>query len=75
MHDAIALERLGIPAVSLVTDVFTNTGRAMAQLMGVPDFPFVLVEHPLSSLRPEEIRRRAQRAAPEVRRLLTPGNP
>lgn len=73
MHDAILFERLGIPAVSLVTHVFTNTGRSMAELMGVPDFPFVVVEHPLSSLTPSEIRTRAIAAAPVVRKLLTTG--
>lgn len=73
MHDAILFERLGIPAVSLVTHVFTDTGRSMAELMGMPDFPFVVVDHPLSSLTPDEIQRRAIAAAPEVRRLLTTG--
>lgn len=73
MHDAILLETLGTPAVSLVTHVFTNTAQEMAQLMGVPEFPFVVVEHPLSSLVPDEIRRRAEKAAPQVQRLLLRG--
>ena len=70
MHDAILFERLGIPAVSLVTHVFTDTARSMAELMGLADFPFVVVEHPLSSLTPGEIRRRAAAIAPAVERLL-----
>ena len=73
MHDAILFERFGIPAVGLVTHVFTNTGRAMADLMGIPDFPFVVVDHPLSSLTRSEIRSRAIAAAPAVRKLLTTG--
>ncbi len=73
MHDAILFERLGTPGVSLVTHVFTATARSMAELMGVGDFPFVIVEHPLSSLTPEEINRRAAVIAPTVERLLLTG--
>jgi hypothetical protein len=38
----------------------------MAKRRGFPGYRFVLVEHPLSSARLEGIRRRAERALPDI---------
>ena len=66
MHNATELERLGIPTVALCTEPFDNTAKSMARRRGFPNYRYVLVEHPLSSARPEGIVRRAQKALPEV---------
>ena len=49
MHDGIEMERLGVPTASIITHVFLNTAKAMTRMMGVPDFEFVVAQHPLSS--------------------------
>ena len=39
-------------------------------MMGVPDYEYVVAQHPLSSLTDEECRHRAETLAPEVERIL-----
>jgi len=70
VHDGIEMEKLGIPTASIVTHVFRNTANAMTRMMGVPDFDYVIAEHPLSSLTDAEVKARAAQIAPEVERIL-----
>jgi hypothetical protein len=71
--DAVILEKAGIPAIAIVTDAFYTTAREMAELWGVPDFRFVMMPHPLASLTPEEIERRADELLGKVIALLQEG--
>ena len=68
------MEKLGIPTASIVTHVFINTANAMTKMMGVPDFEYVVAQHPLSNLTEEEVKERAAQLAPEVERILLGGN-
>ncbi|MFB3119530.1 MAG: hypothetical protein ACE1Y2_03265 [Stenotrophomonas maltophilia] len=70
MHDGIEMEKLGIPTASIITHVFKNTANAMTRMMGVPDFDYIIAEHPLSSLTDEQVKDRAAQLAPEVERIL-----
>ena len=70
MHDGIEMEKLGIPTATIITDVFDNTAKAMARMMGVPDFTYGVASHPLSSLTPEGITERARQLAPQVKKIL-----
>jgi hypothetical protein len=70
VHDGIEMEKLGIPTASIVTHVFVNTANAMTRMMGVPDFEYIVAQHPLSSLTDGEIKERAAQLAPEVERIL-----
>ena len=54
------MERLGLPTASIITHVFNNTAKAMTRMMGVPDFEYIVAEHPLSSLTDEQCRERAE---------------
>lgn len=42
----------------------------MARAYGVPDFPYVLVPHPVASLSALEIRQRAEDVVPRVLQIL-----
>lgn len=55
MLDGIKLERAGIPAVSIVTDLFVDTGREMAASHGVPDYRFLVMPHPIANLTEDEL--------------------
>jgi hypothetical protein len=68
--DAITLEKLGIPAVAVVTEPFVPTGTAMAELNGLPDYPFVVVPHPFGSLDEAAVRARADAALARIEALL-----
>jgi hypothetical protein len=74
VHDGIEMERLGIPTASIITHVFLNTAKAMTRMMGVPDYEFVVAEHPLSSLTDDECRARAESIADNVERILLGSN-
>jgi len=47
MHDAMACEDRGLPAVSLCTEPFMNAARDHAEACGNPDYQAVQVRYPL----------------------------
>jgi hypothetical protein len=69
------LEKAGIPAVPVLTDAFDSTAKEMAELWGVPDFRFVMMPHPLASLTPPDVERRANELVSKVLALLQNGQP
>ena len=70
MHDAIEFEKKNVPAAVICTEPFISSAKAMSKIGGIPDYPFVVVPHPLGSLGPEALRQRAVQAAPDVLRIL-----
>lgn len=65
------LERAGVPAVSICTDAFVVPARAMADVLGHPDFEFVTIPHPIASLSPAEIESTVRPVIADVVRILT----
>ena len=54
----------------LCTEPFIVTARNIASVMGMPDYPFAVLDHPIGSCTPEEIRQRAIVAADQAERIL-----
>ncbi|HZP35284.1 MAG TPA: hypothetical protein VFE48_02195 [Methylomirabilota bacterium] len=73
MLDGIVFEKAGMPAASIVTDVFQSTGHAMAQSWGVPEYKFLAMPHPIANLSEAELDARARAIAPEIVSLLLKG--
>ncbi len=73
MLDSIVFEQEGIPSASIITDVFTRTGQAMAHSWGLKAFRFLTMPHPIANLTGEELDQRAAAIAPEVVQLLLEG--
>ncbi len=73
MLDGIVFEKVGIPAASIITDVFESTGRAMAQAWGVPDYKYLAMPHPIANLTEAELDQRARAIVPEVVKLILQG--
>ena len=73
MLDGIVFEKVGMPAASIVTDVFEGTGHAMAQSWGVPEYKFLSMPHPIANLSEAELDARARAIAPEIVSLLLKG--
>jgi hypothetical protein len=71
--DGILLEKAGVPSVSIVTDVFEVTGRAMAEQWGLPYYRFLAMPHPIANLTEAELDQRAREIAPEVVKLILQG--
>tara|TARA_B100000029_G_scaffold190453_1_gene188325 strand:- start:9467 stop:9688 length:222 start_codon:yes stop_codon:yes gene_type:complete len=70
VHDGISFEKKGVPAAVICTEPFVTSAVAMSKMSGIPDYPFVVVPHPLGSLNQEELRDIALRAADEVEKIL-----
>ena len=73
MLDGIVFEKVGLPAASIITDVFEATGRAMAQSWGVPHYKFLAMPHPIANLTEAQLDQRAREIAPEIVKLLLQG--
>ena len=70
MHDGITFEQMGKRAVVLCTEPFTVTARNIARVLGLPDYPFVILEHPIGNCTPDEIRTKAELAANQAENIL-----
>jgi hypothetical protein len=74
LHDAVTAERLGVPAMAVMTERFESAAELMARVLGMPEYPFVIIGHPVSSASDDELRLKSGIAADGVRRLLlSPG--
>jgi hypothetical protein len=75
--DAITLERRGIPAAMVGAEKLVNTtGRGMAKLQGLPDFPLAIIAGHglLEAIRTDEERREvANDVAVQVANILLHG--
>jgi hypothetical protein len=53
-----------------MTDRFVSAAELMARVLGMPGYPFVIIEHPVSSASDDGLRDRARIALDGVRRML-----
>ena len=70
MADGIIFERLGVPAVSFITNALFQSSDAMARLQGAPGYRYPFCQHDLSSLSVDECHERAAEVLPDVLFLL-----
>jgi len=63
-------ERLGVPAVGVMTTRFVSAAKLMAKVLGMPDYPFVVIEHPISNAGDEGLEARARAALDDIERAL-----
>jgi hypothetical protein len=66
----VTLEQQGLPCATIITEVFVRTAQAYTRMLGVPDFPYLVCPHPITSVGPAELEARAALLAPQVRGLL-----
>jgi hypothetical protein len=71
LHDGITFEQTGKRAVVLCTVPFEVTARNIARMMGLADYPFVILDHPLGSLTRAQIVERAAEASRQAIDILT----
>ncbi len=63
-------ERLGLPSVSVMTSQFVSAAELMSRALGADGFPFVVIEHPISSASGDALDQRARQAAAESAAIL-----
>ena len=71
VHDAVELEKRGIPATVILTSVFTNAAIHQFRTRGLEGHPFVELPHPISNLTPEQVREVTLRYVDDIARHLT----
>ncbi len=71
MHDGIHLEQAGVPSVTICTDAFVETSRAMATMWGAPDYPVSFTEHPIDTLDKAQLRARAEAMLAQIVAVVT----
>ena len=65
------LEQAGIPAVTICTDIFVETSRAMASMWGAEDYPIIFTSHPIAHLTRDQLRQRAEEMLDQIIGILT----
>jgi hypothetical protein len=70
VQDGIEMERKGVPAVVICTEEFERTGKAISEMRGAKDYPFVVIPHPLGILDENKLSERAEQAVDRVVDLL-----
>jgi hypothetical protein len=71
--DGISFERAGVPSAVICSDAYVVTASAMAGVQGVPDYDYLVTEHPVAILDRAEVGERAARLLPNVVTQLTAG--
>ena len=71
VHDVVRLEQRGIPTAAVGTEPFLDEALEQAQLLGMPDYRMVLVEHPIQILATEDVHARADAAFEAIVARLT----
>ena len=70
MHDAVSSERVGTPALGVMTNRFVSAAELMAKVLGAPDYKFAVIDHPVSSASDTELANKAERAAELIDELI-----
>jgi hypothetical protein len=73
LHDAIAAERLGVPAIGVMTTRFVSAAELMSRVLGMPNYAFGVIDHPVSSATSDGLRAMAQATIVQARTLLLKG--
>jgi hypothetical protein len=71
--DSILFEKAGVPAITIVTDAFVETGKLMSSKWGIPEFRFLSVPHPVANLSDADLDQRADDVINDVVKLLEEG--
>jgi len=66
VHDAVRLERRGIPTAVVGTEPFIDEAIEQARVLGMPELRIVTVPHPVQLLTREQVEELADRALDDV---------
>lgn len=64
------LRKRGLITAVICSTPFEKLARAQAKVLGVPDLPLVMIQHPLGGLAIDDVKARAEQATPAVIGLL-----
>ena len=70
MRDAVSSERVGTPALGVMTNRFVSAAELMAKVLGAPDYKFAVIDHPVSSASDTELANKAKQAVELIDELI-----
>jgi hypothetical protein len=70
LHDAVTAERLGVPAIAVMTERFVSAAELMSRVLGMEGYQFAVIPHPVSSASDADLRAMAAMTLGQIRRLL-----
>jgi hypothetical protein len=62
-----------VPAIAVMTDRFVSAAELMSQALGMPNYRFAVVGHPISSASDDELSQYARMTITQAPRLLLQG--
>jgi hypothetical protein len=68
------MEKLGVPTAVVNTEPFITSSKAMAVAHGIPDYPFVIMPHPIAATEITRLEEWADAAVGEVVDILLTGS-
>jgi hypothetical protein len=71
VHDTIEFEKRGIPATVIITQAFKNAAVFQFRAKGMDGHPYIELPHPISNLKPDDMREITRRCVDQVVRQLT----
>ena len=69
IRDSIALESRGIPSAAVITTEFVRETELTRRALGMPDLAPVVIDHPVSSITPDEIAARVRQISEQAGRI------
>jgi hypothetical protein len=63
-------ERQGVPALGVMTTRFVSAAELMRRVLGMPDYEFAVIGHPISSASDEQLLDYARTTIEQARHLL-----
>jgi len=67
------MEKLSVPTVVVATEPFISSGKAMAVSHGIPDYPFVVIPHPIAATETEKLHIWAEKIVDQVASIWLEG--
>ena len=64
------LRRRGLVTAVIYSGPFLKLGKAQARTFGVPDLPLLEITHPLGGISLDDVKARAEQAAPQFAELV-----
>ena len=71
VHDTVEFEKRGIPATVVITQAFRNAAEFQFRGKGMEGHPYIELPHPISNLKPDEMKALTLRHVENVVRQLT----
>ena len=64
---------MGVPAIGVMTTQFVSAAELMCRVLGMPDYPFGVIDHPVSSADDATLAAMARASMDQARTLLLSG--